>query len=234
MQRSRLDAFTLVELLVVIAIISILTSILLPVLTKTLETARKLSCANNFKHLGLATDSYMGDYRGWFPPQAWPGGGTLGSAPQARIMRYLKLDYDSLPNTYAVGPFHCPSVPGVYKLRWAAGIGGSVSSNGWLTGGYNGVYPNTGWEGSWHSMRGLSQPTICAWLWDGWRSGQPESWGQGAKGTGIFRHDVNQRRNIVFADWHVKMYSEFWWAERDDPEGLYYGRKGIKDIWAHE
>lgn len=61
------NAFTLIELLVVIAIIGILVAIIVPASFKGIEMARRASCANNLKALGVAMLGYAGDNKGWLP-----------------------------------------------------------------------------------------------------------------------------------------------------------------------
>ena len=64
--RATAIKFTLTELLVVIGIVTVLAAMLVPVLAKAREKARRVNCAGNLKCMGLAMLMYSGENSGYF------------------------------------------------------------------------------------------------------------------------------------------------------------------------
>ncbi len=98
MSYSRKRGFTLVELLVVIAIIGVLVALLLPAVQAAREAARRSSCNNNLKQLGLAMHNHHDTFR------EFPAGADNGPANEemwgfgAHILPFIEQEnlYDQL------------------------------------------------------------------------------------------------------------------------------------------
>ena len=78
-------AFTLVELLVVIAIIGVMVGLLLPAVQAAREAARRMSCQNNLRQIGLATHNYEAAYKR-LPALM----GSSSYSPQARVLPFIE------------------------------------------------------------------------------------------------------------------------------------------------
>lgn len=107
--------FTLIELLVVIAIIAILAAILFPVFARARENARRISCVNNMKQMGLGVAMYAQDNDGRYPMASNTDG--TGRRWPDYIFPYIK----------SAQLFICPSAPSSEVdsrgVAWAAGTG---------------------------------------------------------------------------------------------------------------
>jgi prepilin-type N-terminal cleavage/methylation domain-containing protein/prepilin-type processing-associated H-X9-DG protein len=176
--RRQRRGFTLVELLVVIAIIGVLVALLLPAVQSAREAARRMSCTNNLKQIGIALHNHV-DVKGAFPPGGVNTGGngtrcyTTWSIEILPFMEYQSLYQQYRQDRFNEDPLNRP----VFQSRVKSYECPADTLNGKLERPASGPHQNQDFmHGSYRANSGRSDITVEHGRWDTF---EPELWSGG-------------------------------------------------------
>jgi len=191
------DGFTLIELLVVISIISLLVSLLLPVLSSARGAARDIRCASNLHQIGVAIHNYAADFDGYLPPGF---GDSLGGTWDTNHFWISSLGpyvnrASTIAGTLDGQVFDCPSTEDTNYSEYAMPRNLSTNST------FN--------ADNWRRIESVEKPSLTILAFDYVLAHPVADWWTPEFGwtndvtRRLLRHGSNLTDNFVFIDGHV-------------------------------
>ena len=218
---GRTRAFTLLEVLLVIGVISLLTTILLPSLSRATECGRRVICLNNLRALVIAAETYASNYNGRYPIAYY-------SAYQPPVSVSCAWDFNATKNWTSgqtdVEPGILWQGSGLGKIQQCPSFQGAAN---WGQDPYTGYNYNTSYIGHGAgeaipqpaSVEDVREPQTCALFGDGqyvsgankfmrapWKNPGDAQFSGRYAGTQGYRH--LGATNVAFCDSHAVSWTE--------------------------
>ncbi len=205
MPRDR--AFTLIELLVAMAIIAILAALLLSVIGRAKASAQGLTCRNNLRQWGQATQLYAADHGDHLPQEG-------RSNPP--LIPHVAMDTNSwyviLPQTIGL--------PSYYDMPWRSNLHANLGHSIWIcpsnrrrSNGNNLFHyclnehvNGTGGSNSSIRLVSVPHPTVVVWLFDNGGLAAVAQW------NNVHSNLHSHGAQFTFLDGHVAWFknTEYW------------------------
>lgn len=210
--RSGRRGFTLLELLVVVAILSILISLLLPVVQSSLNKASVLRAMSNFRQLGVAINLYAADSNDQLPGPFYRGqrSGYRSGLPNgigARLWEYMELeeptaDYRPVPLLMVPALKSWKYDTSDYKAAYATNKGIQPKSGAVIEPfGDTGVEPMKITD-----LDTMGDPTLIWAIWELGGAGDPEP-----RFRTTYPEPIHgDKRAVLFFDWHAEAVPTDW------------------------
>ncbi len=222
--------FSLVELLFTVAIVALLASLLLPSLSRSKMSARRIECLNNLRQMGVAASIYVDERSGFYPVAYF-------STEIAGVTYSYAWDFTTIPgNPNRVIPGILWQSQGDRQIHQCPSFEGKAN---WLADPYTGYNYNTSYigHGQYESVpeparaSAVQHPSKTILFGDGqyssgankfmrapWPNPGDSSFSGRWAGTQGFRHIG--RSNGVFCDGHAESLRDRYTANADGPNNV--------------
>lgn len=129
----RQNGFTLIELLVVTGIVSLMLTLLLPVMGKARAAAQSTACLSNLRQMGVALTTYIAENKGRLPEYIWVTPSTPDVAWNGYwpgILNNYRCNPNALlcPSAWDVVPFNQNKGRGTARYAWTGKFQANASA----------------------------------------------------------------------------------------------------------
>ena len=199
-------AFSLIELIVVIAVIAILASLLLPALGRAKESAKAVSCLDNLKQWGHATQLFVVDNDDLLPKDGSPNGTSTDEGWYIDLPRTINIP------TYREMPWRTDPTIDPGSCLWICPANARRSNGNNLFHYTLNEHVNGTGSGNQIKLSTIQAPAQTVWLFDNGKLAAV------AQQNNVHTNLHNRGAQFVFLDGHARRFKnlEYWDFANDE------------------